>query len=123
MVIIGIGTDLIETARIEKACKSSAFFARCFTEEERLLIQNNYVNAAGNFTVKESVAKAFGTGFRNFELKDIEVLRDTLGKPYVNLYGKAKELSELMNVHMIHVSITNTKDYASAFVVLENKDH
>ncbi|HWT27672.1 MAG TPA: ACP synthase, partial [Mobilitalea sp.] len=63
--------------------------------------------------------KMFGTGFRDVALIEIEVLRDTIGKPYVNLYGKASELAKQQGVTMVHVSITNTKDYANAFVVGE----
>ena len=62
----------------------------------------------------------FGTGFRNIKLTEIEVLRDNLGKPYVNLYGEAKKLAEKIGITNIHVSITNTAQLASAFVVGES---
>ena len=62
----------------------------------------------------------FGTGFREISLKEIEVLRDKLGKPYVNLYGKADKMAKEQKVSTIHVSITNTTDYANAFVIGEN---
>jgi holo-[acyl-carrier protein] synthase len=118
-LITGIGVDLIEIDRICKACKKEGFIKRCFTEDEIKLIDGKWASAAGNFAVKEAVAKMLGTGFRGIALKDIEVLRDELGKPYVNLYGKATELAKSQRVRTIHVSITNTKDYANAFVVGE----
>lgn len=118
-MILGIGNDLIEIERIEKACDKQAFLVRCYTEKEIELCKGKASMLAGNFAVKESVAKAFGTGFRGFETTDIEVLRDELGKPYVNLYGGAKKLYDDMAATSIHVSITNTKDYAAAMAVLE----
>ena len=118
-LIAGIGVDLIEINRISKACQKEGFIRRCFTEDEIKLIDGKWQRAAGNFAVKESVAKMLGTGFRGISLKEIEVLRDELGKPYVNLYGKAKELAWSREIVTIHVSITNTKEYANAFVVGE----
>ncbi len=118
-MITGIGIDLIEVDRISKACEKEGFLKRCFTEEEIKLIDRKWQRAAGNFAVKESVAKMLGTGFRGFALTDIEVLRDESGRPYVRLYGKAEELAKAMGISSIHVSITNTKDYANAFVVGE----
>lgn len=52
---------------------------------------------------------------------DIEVLRDELGKPYVNLYGGAAERAKEAGAQVIHVSITNTKEYAQAFAVAESR--
>ena len=120
-MITGIGVDLIEIERIGKACEKEGFLKRCFTEDEIRLIDRNWSRAAGNFAVKEAVAKMFGTGFRGFFLKDIEVLRDQAGKPYVKLYGKAAGLAKEQGLSVIHVSITNTKNYANAFVVGENR--
>jgi holo-[acyl-carrier protein] synthase len=120
-LITGIGVDLVEIDRISKACEKEAFIRRCFTENEIRLIDKNWQRAAGNFSVKEAVAKMLGTGFRGFFLTDIEVLRDELGKPYVNLFGKAADLAKAQGVTTIHVSISNTKDLANAFVVGEYK--
>lgn len=119
-MITGIGVDLIKIERIIKACEKEGFMRRCFTEDEIKLIGNRWERAAGNFAVKEAVSKMFGTGFRGISLKEIEVLRDALGKPYVNLYGKAADLAKEQKVSTVHVSITNTTDYANAFVVGEN---
>ncbi|MFA9377356.1 MAG: holo-ACP synthase [Lachnotalea sp.] len=119
-MIVGIGTDIIEIQRIKKACAKEAFFMRCFTERERNLIGDNYSRAAGNFAVKEAVSKVFGTGIRGFELLDIEVLRDDLGKPFVNLYNKAAMVAEKNRISKIHISISNTKEYAIAYAIGES---
>ncbi|MDI9508826.1 MAG: holo-ACP synthase [Clostridiales bacterium] len=119
-MITGIGVDLIKIERVKKACEKEGFLKKCFTDDEIELIGNRWDRAAGNFAVKEAVAKMFGTGFREISLKEIEVLRDKLGKPYVNLYGKADKMAKEQKVSTIHVSITNTTDYANAFVIGEN---
>ncbi|BBF43790.1 holo-[acyl-carrier protein] synthase [Lachnospiraceae bacterium KM106-2] len=120
-MIIGIGTDLIEVERVVNACNREHFLKRCFTEKEIELIQIDKKKAAGNFAVKEAVVKMFGTGFGTIGPVDIEVLRNQEGKPYVQLYGKAKEMAKSLAIGRIHVSITNTKEYASAFVVGESE--
>ncbi len=118
-MITGIGVDLEEIHRVVLACQKEHFMLRCFTEPEIKLIQSDQKKAADNYAVKEAVAKMFGTGFRDFELRDIEVLRDDLGKPFVNLYGKAQDLAKAQGITAIHVSITNTKEFANAFVIGE----
>lgn len=118
-MILGVGNDIVEIKRIEKACEKEAFMHRYYTEEELVLCKNKASKLAGNFAVKEAVAKSFCTGFRGFEAKDIEVLRDELGKPYVQLYGGAKMKYEAMGATSIHVSISNTDELASAVAILE----
>lgn len=121
-MIFGIGTDLIEIKRVEKACAKQAFLSRTYTEEECRQASGNVTRLAGNFAVKEAVSKAFGTGFRRFWPGDIEVLRDELGKPYVRLHGAAGMVAEELGIGKIHVSISNTKEYAVAYVVAEHKE-
>lgn len=123
MMITGIGVDLIEVSRVKKACESKRFLERIFTEVELELISTDMKKAAGNFAVKEAVAKMFGTGFSKCAPIEIEVLRDEMGKPYVELYGNAKKLAKEQRIAYIHVSITNTKEYANAYVVGEANIH
>lgn len=122
-MIKGVGTDIIEVNRIKAACDRSGFVERYFTQEEQALFHQRgrqELQVAGNFAVKESVAKVLGTGFREFRLKDIEVLRDELGKPYVNLYGNALKLAKSLRIEQMHVSISNTKEYVTAVAVGES---
>lgn len=118
-MIAGIGVDLVEIERVVRACKKDSFLKRYYTEKEIELIQSDIKKAADNFAVKEAVSKVFGTGFREFAPIDIEVLRDEIGKPYVTLYGMAAEIAKDLRISVIHVSITNTKDFANAFAVGE----
>ncbi|ABX41288.1 holo-ACP synthase [Lachnoclostridium phytofermentans] len=118
-MIFGIGTDMIEINRVVKACERKTFLTKIYTEQEQKLLLSDIRKAASNFAVKEAVVKMFGTGFRAIAPNEIEVLRDNLGKPYVNLYGNAEILAKEHNVERIHVSITNTKELVSAYVIGE----
>lgn len=121
-MILGVGIDMIEIARVEKACRKDAFLKRCYTEEEIQNLRHSPASLAGNFAVKEAVAKVFGTGFRGFGPDSIEVLRDEQGRPYVNLYKGAKETADELGIVRIHVSISNTKETAVAMAVGEGTD-
>ena len=72
--------------------------------------------------MKEAVSKCFGTGFRGFELTDIEVLRDAKGKPYANLYNGAKFLYNGLKATSIFVTISNTEEFAMATAVIESTE-
>ena len=118
-MIYGIGTDLIEVTRVKKAYEKESFRKKVYTEQEQQLIAENAQRAAGNFAVKESVVKAFGTGFGKISAVDIEVLREASGKPYAVLHGPAKEEAERVGILQVHVSISNTKEYVIGYVVME----
>lgn len=121
-MILGIGTDIIEIRRIEQACGRESFLKRTFTQEECRQAKGNVSKLAGNFAVKEAVSKVLGTGFRQFMPEHIEVLRDELGKPYVNLYGKAGTLAAELGITRMLVTISNTKEFCVAFAVGEGAD-
>lgn len=122
-MILGIGTDIIEIDRINKAINNTPMFLeKMFTKRELESFANNNLRVesiAGNFAVKEAVSKALGTGIRGFTFKDIEVLRDELGKPIVTVSNKIKDLIESDN-YLFNVSISHNKSTAVAFVVLED---
>ncbi len=118
-MIFGVGTDLIEVERIKKAYEKASFRNKVYTLAEQEMIKENAQRAAGNFAVKEAVVKAFGTGFGKIIPAEIEVLREPSGKPYIKLYGEANTFAETNQLGNIHVSISNTKEYATAYVVAE----
>ena len=123
-MVIGMGIDIIEIDRIKKAIeRSNKFLDRCFSEEEKIFFDTRNRRGeviAGNFAAKEAFAKAMGTGIREFELAEISVLRDALGKPYIKLSGSAREIVNIMAVSTIHVSISHCRQYAVANVILES---
>lgn len=118
-MIAGIGTDLVEIGRVEEMLQRGSRLTRIFTTTELACAKDNAATLAGNFAVKEAVSKVFGTGFFGMELYEIEVLRDKLGAPYVKLYGNARQLAKNKKITKIHVSITNTKEFAQAFAIGE----
>jgi len=119
----GIGVDIIEIERIQHTIKRHPrFLAKHFTKAENQLFENKNNRAetiAGNFCAKEAVAKALGTGFRQFQLQDIEILRNELGQPYIQLYGGAKDRKKALQIEKIWVSISHCQEYAIAYVITE----
>lgn len=122
MSILGLGNDIVEIKRIEKAMGKNGFKERVFTEKEISLIENkgNKVESyAGRFSAKEAISKSFGTGVRGFNLKDIEILNDEFGKPIVFFKG---ELQEKYRNYKIELSISHCKEYATAVAILLKKE-
>ena len=122
MQILGLGTDIVEVNRIEKAInKTNGFLKRVFTTKEIEYCEskpNKYERYAGRFCAKEAIAKAFGTGVRNFNLCDIEISNDNLGKPEVKLYGS---LEQRANSIEIHLTISHCKEYGTATAIILSK--
>lgn len=129
-MIIGIGHDLADIARIERILQGrlkDAFLRRILTEGEiarapdggRRLAEY----AAGRFAVKEAVAKAFGCGIgAAVRFIDISVLPDRLGKPACSLSERAWERLGLDSSEIaIHVAITHEGGFASAVAVAERR--
>jgi len=122
--IIGIGFDMAEVSRIESVLSrwGDRFEKRVFTEHEIAYCRckkNCFQGLACRFAAKEAVFKALGTGWQNgVGWKDIEVTNDHLGKPYITLSGQTEQLSRQLGVRSIFVSMTNTKDYGAAQVIL-----
>ncbi len=121
-MIVGIGNDIVEISRFETIVERESVLHKMFSEREVILGGKRPSFFAGSFAVKESVSKAFGTGIRGFRLNEIEVLRDDMGKPYVELQGRAKELAVALGIDSIYVSISDTKQLAAAVAVAEAKE-
>ncbi len=127
-MIYGVGTDIVEIARIEKACEENdRFLKRYYTEQEQEMIrqrkQRGTACAAVNFAAKEAVAKALKTGIcASVGLEEIEILRGEAGEPYVTLYGKTKAYAGECGVEKIHVSLSDTSSTAIAYAVAEGKE-
>lgn len=115
-----VGIDIVETSRIAKSITKPRFLERVYSKEEISLCnskKNPVESFSARFCVKEAFSKALGTGVRNFSLNEVSTLNDPLGCPYVVLSGYAKELAKGFKVS---VSISHTKEYATAIVILED---
>lgn len=118
MRIVGLGNDIIEISRIEKALENLRFKEKVYTHKEREIIDkkgNSVQSYAGRFSAKEAIAKALGTGVRKFNLTDIEILNDELGKPFVKFYG---ELEKISKGYRVELSISHCKEYATAVAII-----
>jgi len=124
-VIFGNGVDLLEVDRIKELYKKNPrFLERFFTEGECAFFERKMMNIetiAANFAAKEAVSKALGTGVRGFNLIDIEILRDEMGKPIVHLYNRAEILAESLGIDHIMLSISHTEKHAIAFAIAMKK--
>ena len=124
-MIFGIGTDIAQVNRFEKWVKNPQMFMRFFNSAE--IMEKGSVGAkcqhyAARFAAKEAFSKALGTGIAGFELKEVFIENDELGKPELKVEGKALELlkERAGNDFCLHVSLSHEKEYALAFVVIES---
>lgn len=118
MNILDIGIDIIEIERIKEAISNNPrFLNKIFTDDEIKYFESKDFkpeSIAGNFAAKEAISKAIGRGIRDFNFKDIEVLRNELGKPIVKTYNNLQQICIDYNVLEIKVSISHCKEYAVA---------
>lgn len=122
-MIAGIGIDVVDIKRIGNAA-GDAFIKKNFTAKEAELFEKRKYKQetiAANFAAKEAVMKSLGCGIFEIPLTDIEILRNETGKPYVNLYGKAKERALIMGVKNVHISISHDAGIAAAQAVAEGE--
>jgi len=125
LLIIGCGIDLVKIERIEKIIKRwrNNFIFRIFTPLERDYCEkkkdNKFQSYAGKFAAKEALLKALGLGLREANWKEIEIKNDELGQPIMGTSGKLKNIASTKGVSKYFISISHTKEYAVAQVILE----
>jgi len=124
-VILGLGIDLVELARIESALDrfGERFLARILTPAEQAALPPRPVaRAAGLFAAKEAAVKALGTGFsQGIGFKHLQILPDALGRPTLTLAGPALARAQALGATIWHVSITHERATAAAVVVIEGE--
>lgn len=122
MNILDIGVDIIEIERIKQYMdKNDNFLKKLFTDREiELFKSKGYApqTIAGNFAAKEAISKSLGLGIKGYDIKDIEILRNELGKPIVNTYNNLKQICENYKILDIKISISHGKDYAIANAII-----
>ena len=117
--VTSIGIDIVEIERIESAaCKwGERFLNRVYTEAELKICQDSIPSLASRFAAKEAIMKVLGTGARGIKWREIEILADARGKPLVQLYGKAKEKAQNLNLSEFSISLSDTRQYAIAAAI------
>ncbi len=124
-MIFGIGTDIVDINRIKSMDSLSTFANKILSENEIKVFsdlkegkQATYLSK--QFAGKEAISKAIGTGISgDIKFKEIEILRDERGRPIFNPIENLKEILANLGITKTHVSLSDEKDYAIAFAILE----
>jgi holo-[acyl-carrier protein] synthase len=130
-MILGLGTDIVNIERIEKLIKNfdEKFLERVFTDSENG-IANEFNNKrrvcyyAKRFAIKEAFSKAVGTGIgEGVNFKDVEVLNDIKGKPYLKFSKKMQTFlcntfKKKIEDIKVDISISDDYPFANAIVII-----
>ena len=125
-MIVGIGTDIIETSRILSLLKKhdESFAKRILSEQELEIYQRQTIKEkfiAKKWAAKEAVSKALGTGFtQGVSFTDMTIEHTEEGKPLIVLTGKTKQVADKLGITKWSISISDEKHYALAFVIAES---
>tara|TARA_B100000401_G_C52750332_1_gene692868 strand:+ start:680 stop:1066 length:387 start_codon:yes stop_codon:yes gene_type:complete len=128
MSVIGIGVDIINNNRLKKSIKNKNFLKRIFSAKEQKIsskLKNKVNYFSKRFAAKEAFSKATGLGIsENLHFKDIEIVSDKKGKPYINL--SESTISYLKNKFKVksfktNLSLSDEKNYSIAYVIIEKK--
>jgi holo-[acyl-carrier protein] synthase len=131
-MIKGIGTDIVEVDRLERATQlhGRAFLARLFTATEMEYCEGQwrrFESYAARFAAKEAFLKALGSGGRDgISWQDLDVVRDSLGRPDMVVKGNALLAARRLGVDRVFLALSHTSGMATAAIVLEGieeRDH
>lgn len=124
-MIVGLGTDLIEIARIDQviARHGERFLTRYFQPDEITYCTSHRSSGerfAARWAAKEAVLKALGTGHSGaVRLEQVEVIRHPSGAPSVRLHEAAQQVAERLGVARWHLSLSHHQSSALAFAIAE----
>ena len=125
-MVIGIGTDLMEIARIADSIErfGDRFLQRVFTPGEIEYCtrkKNSAESFAARFAAKEAGAKALGTGIsRGVGWQELEITRNPGERPMLTLKGRAAERARDLGIKRISLSLSHSRDVALAVVAMES---
>ena len=125
MAIIGVGTDIVDIARIRRMAEEHGerFLQRVFCPAEIAYcfrMADPFPHLAARWAAKEAVVKALGTGFsQGIGWRSVWVAHLPSGEPLVVLEGAAKRWAERLGVRKIWLSLAHTREYAAAVAVME----
>ena len=122
-MVLGAGIDVVHVDRIRRWRGIGGLYDRYFNPEElRSAVPKGEVgilSLAARFAAKEAFGKALGSGLRNIALRDIAVLNDSHGKPFMVLSGTAEEAFKEFGGKRIVLSLSHERDNALAVVIIE----
>lgn len=122
-MILGVGIDVVHVERIRRWKVIEGLYERFFHQEELAGAlprgEAGILSLAARFAAKEAFGKAIGSGLRHFGLREIAVLNDSNGKPFMVLTGRAEEAFKDFGGRRIVLSLSHEKDNALAIVIIE----
>ncbi len=119
-IMLRCGIDMIECERVARGIErlGERFLRRFFTAGERADCEDRPYRLAARLAAKEAVAKALGTGIGDVRWVDIEIrVNNPRKRPTLHLHGAAAALAEELGITQWDVSLSHTKDYASAVAI------
>ena len=125
-MILGVGIDIIEVARIQASYEKfgERFLHRILHPKEIAYCLSHRVPGpflAARFAAKEAISKAFGTGIgAQLGWQDMEVGRKETGEPFVILHEKGQALLKTRSARALLISLSHTQSHAAAVAVLES---
>jgi holo-[acyl-carrier protein] synthase len=125
-MIVGTGVDLAEVPRIQASIErfGARFVERIYTAAEIAYVErkaNRYERYAARFAAKEAGMKAIGTGWRHgVRWRDFEVADLPSGKPILRFHGVAAKIADKLGVRNVALSLTHTREFGMAHVILED---
>jgi holo-[acyl-carrier protein] synthase len=119
-----IGLDIVELEPFTRQAElgGARFLHRVFTSKEIDFCQGRWPQLAVRFAAKEACAKALGTGLREINWREIEVVSAYTGEPSLELSGRAAEIGSKLGIGSWKVSLTHTEQIAAAVVIGFGKD-
>lgn len=122
MTVVGLGVDVVEVSRIERAVErwGDTFVRRIYTPGEIARAESGVARGArlaARFAAKEAVMKALGIGWRALAWREIEIASDAWGRPVVTLHGAARRIAEERGITGVLVALSHTHEHAVANAV------
>ena len=128
-MILGVGLDLVYIPKVKNLWEKHGahFLKRCFHPHEAAKLPQNKALIphflAKRFAAKEAFAKALGRGIgRGINLQEIGVYNDALGRPHLKFEGETAQTLKTLRPHpMVHLSLSDERDYAAATVIISQQ--
>lgn len=116
---VEVGIDSVELERVRRALDrfGDRFLRRVYTDTERIAYAGRVPELAVRFAAKEAAMKALGSGRNGVGWREIEVLSNSAGKPFLTLHGRARARADALGLRHFAISLTHSRTDAVAVVV------
>ena len=120
-MILGVGVDIVENERMNEKLVD-----RILGEDELKRLpsvkEKKIEYLSSRFAAKEAFFKAIGTGLNGFSFKDVQVMNDPDGKPYLSFSDGMSNFLRMRKVRKVHLSISHERKYSVAIVIIEGSE-